>query len=107
MSQPPSDEQQWQQPAWDSPAGDAVSDPQPLEQGLTPVSVEVLVPARPSAPSFLESTLTVVLSAVWPVAILAAILGYGNWWWNIGGAIVLSSVIGAINGELAKRRKAR
>ncbi len=58
-------------------------------------------------PSFLESTLTVVLSAVWPVAILAAILGYGNWWWNIGGAIVLSSVIGAINGELAKRRKAR
>lgn len=107
MSQNPSDEQQWQQPAWDSPAGDAVSDPQPLQQGLVPVSGEVLVPARPSAPSALESTLTVILSAIWPVAIVAAILGYGGWWLNIGAAIVLSSVIGAINGELAKRRKIR
>ena len=107
MSQTPSDEQQWQQPAWDSLSADPISDPPPADQGLEPITATVLVPAKESAPSALESILTVVLSATWPVAIIGAILGYGSWWWNIGGAIVISSVLGAINGELAKRRKAR
>lgn len=114
MSQTPSEEQQWQQPAWDATSADPIADPPRADQGLAPVAGEVLapvagevlVPARRRSPSALESTLTVVVSAVWPVAIVAAILGYGSWVWNIGAAIVLSSVIGAINGELAKRRKA-
>ncbi|WP_098461696.1 hypothetical protein [Propionicimonas paludicola] len=104
MSQTPSDEQQWHQPAWDSSSADSISDPRPAE--LTPVSGEVLVPARRSVPSALESTLTVIVSAIWPVAVVGALLGFGSWWWNIGIAIVASSVIGAINSELAKRRKA-
>lgn len=106
MSQTPSEEQQWQQPAWDATSADPIADPPRADQGLAPVAGEVLVPVRRRSPSALESTLTVVVSAVWPVAIVAAILGYGSWVWNIGAAIVLSSVIGAINGELAKRRKA-
>lgn len=106
MSQTPSEEQQWQQPAWDATSADPIADPPRADQGLAPVAGEVLVPARRRPPSALESTLTVVVSAVWPVAIVAAILGYGSWVWNLGAAIVLSSVIGAINGELANRRKA-
>jgi len=106
VSQPPSDEQQWQQPVWDATPSDSIADPPRADQGMAPVSGEILVPARRVPPSALESTLTVVVSAVWPVAILAAILGYGSWLLNIGAAIVLSSVIGAITGELAKRRKA-
>jgi len=107
VSQTPSEEQQWQQPAWATPSADPISDPPPREQSLQPVTGSVIVPAKESAPSALESTLNVLVSAIWPVAIVAAILGYGSWWWNIGGAIVLSSVLGAISGELAKRRKAR
>lgn len=106
MSQTPSEEQQWQQPAWDAASADPIADPPRDDQGMTPVTGEILVPARRTPPSALESTLTVVVSAIWPVAIVGAILGYGGWVLNIGVAIVLSSVIGAINGELAKRRKA-
>lgn len=107
MSQTPTDEPQWQQPAWESSGADSIADPPPAEPSLEPLTGTVLVPAKASAPSALESVLTVVVSVVWPVAIVAVFLGFGNWWWNIGAAIVLSSLIGAVNGELAKRRRAR
>lgn len=106
MSQTPSEEQQWQQPAWDASSADPIADPPRADQGMTPVTGEILVPVRRTPPSALESTLTVVLSAIWPVAIVAAILGYGGWVLNLGVAILLSSVLGAINRELARRRKA-
>lgn len=109
----PSDDRptQWQQPSWDQddPQRDAdfqddglhaVADPQ------APLVGAVIVPGAPARPpSVVESTLNVVSAVTWPIAIVLAIVGTGSWWVNILTAIIVTTVCGAISGELKKRRK--
>jgi len=104
---PPDGQWQWEQPHWDSPDDEAVQDPpKPTGGFVEPLAGAVIVPAsRPAAPSVVESGLRVVSGIAWPVAIAAAILGYGGWVLNLALAFVVSAVFANVASELKRRRK--
>jgi hypothetical protein len=68
------------------------------------VAGAVLVPKAHRPPSVVESSINVLTAVAWPLAIVLAIVDVGGWALNIGAALVISILGGAISGELRKRR---
>lgn len=103
MSQPPTEDpspgsQQWQQPSFG--AGDNAEIPV--------VSGSVVVPGEPvPPPGALELAARTVSGLLWPVLIILALAGFGNFWLNILIAIVGTTVLNRIASELKRRRRAQ
>lgn len=104
MTNPPTEqpeEQRWQQPAFTPGA-----EQPPVLSGQVLVPGEQVSGGRVPPQSTLETMIGVVTGLVWPVMMILGIFGPVPFWTALMVALIASSVLGAVKGQLRARRRA-
>lgn len=95
-------EPQWKQPNFTDESKPEASF---TEEAVSVGSVMIPATATPP-PSVAETVCSTLAGVIWPVMIVAAIMGAVSWWLGILAAIAVSIVFGSVQEHLKSHRKA-